>query len=109
MDSEESRSCLVFYEISDDRISDMDFNEIWNNFVIAKIDGVRCSNVIAFMLTPENLLEHLSGEKGNTSIIKLLEDELEAAANIVFVKPVKGRPISGFSIKEVLKIIKKNH
>lgn len=95
MKENEIKSVLVFYSIENDAILDMKFNDIWEKFVLPKIEGVSCRNVFHFESTPEELSVMLKSKNIPIEIFSSIKSEFDLGANVVFISPVVGHPIDG--------------
>jgi|GEM_PF-6581702 len=96
------KSVLVFYRIESDLIFDMDINDIWTDFVIAKVEGVSCSNVYHFELPTEELLTLVKSKDISSKLFSDIKSEFETGATLMFVNPVVGNPIGGFLLSTFL-------
>ena len=96
------KSVLVFFRIEDDSIFEMSINDIWINFVIAKVEGVSCSNVFHSELPTEELLFLVKSKDNSTGLFTDIKSEYESGANVMFVNPVVGNPIDGFLLNNFL-------
>jgi len=102
MSNEKLKSVLVFYSIKDNTVFDMNIEDIWANYVIAKVDNVSCKNVFEFNYAPEELLSLVKSKNLNAKLLADIKSEFESGANVMFVKPVVGNPLDGFFIKDFL-------
>ena len=102
MAEKDIKSVLVFYSIEDDSIFDMAIKDIWTDFVISKIEGVRCTNVYHFELPTEELLHMVKGKDISSELFSDIKSEYELGANVMFVNPVVGNPIDGFLLSNYL-------
>jgi len=96
MNEDEIKSALVFYSIEDDSIVNMSINDIWNNFIIAKREGVSCRNVFHFEASPQELLSLMKSKNIDPKLFEDIKSEFDLGAQVMFVSPVVGDPIGGF-------------
>jgi hypothetical protein len=92
----EIKSVILFYFIEDHSIFDTGIQDIWADFVVAKAEGVRCTNVYHTDLTPEDLLGCVNSKDNSNGLFSNIRAEYESGANIMFVNPVVGSPLAGF-------------
>ena len=102
MDDKNIKSVLVFYSIEDDSIFDMSFNDIWTDFVMSKVEGVRCLNVYHSELPTEELLDFVKSKDNSNGLFSDIKSEYESGANVMFVSPVVGSPIDGFLLHKFI-------
>ena len=102
MADNDMKSVLVFYRIESDLIFDMSINDIWTDFVIAKVEGVSCSNVYHFEFSTEELLTLVKSKDNSTGLFTDIKSEFETGATVMFVNPVVGNPIDGFLLSNFL-------
>jgi hypothetical protein len=91
--SRETQSVLMGYAININ-LDGMAFDEVWDDFIDSKQDGVRCSDVLHFAIPPNELARML--RKGDLRTV--LDEMRKLGANFVFVGPVVGKPIDGLGI-----------
>lgn len=91
--SSENRSVLTGYEIHHN-LDGMSFDEVWDDLVDKKADGITCHDVLHFDLAPKDLAKLL--RKGE--LREVLEEMRSAGANFVFVSPVNENPVDGLSL-----------
>ena len=96
------KSVLVFYRIDSDLIFDLAINDIWTDFVIAKAEGVSCSNVYHSELSTEELLTLVKSKDISSKLFSDINSEFETGATVMFVNPVVGNPIDGFLLSNYL-------
>lgn len=96
MKEEDYKSALTLYSIPYKVIFDLDYQEIWNQFVMSKADRVSCRNVIHTIFSPDELLDMVVKSKLAPDLTKDLKEEFESGANVLFVVPIQGGPIGGF-------------
>lgn len=96
MKEDEIKSALVFYSIEDDAILAMKYKDIWERFIVSKIEGVSCKNVFHSEMSPEELLSLLKSNNIPQELFENIKSEFDLGADIMFVKPVVGEPIDGF-------------
>ena len=96
------KSVLVFYRIESELIFDMDIKDIWTDFVIAKVEGVSCSNVFHFELAPVELSALVKSKDISSKLFSDIKSEFETGATLMFVNPVVGNPIDGFLLSTFL-------
>ena len=102
MAEKDFKSVLVFYRIEDDSIFEMNINDIWTDFVIAKVEGVSCSNVYHFELPTEELLALVKSKVISSKLFSDIKSEFDSGATVMFVNPVVGNPIGGFLLSNFL-------
>jgi hypothetical protein len=98
----DGKSALSFYRIQDPSIFEMSILDVWADFVVAKVDGVSCSNVFHFELSAEELLEYVKNIDNSNELFSDIRSEYELGAHIMFVSPLKGGPLDGFLLKKLL-------
>lgn len=87
------RSVLTGYDIKIN-LDGMAYDEIWDDLIDGKSNGVTCNEVLHFDLAPVVLAKML-----RMGDLREIIDEMRAAgANFVFVGPADGKPIDGLSI-----------
>lgn len=91
--SSENRSLLTGYGIKS-CLEGMAFDEVWDDLIDTKADGITCHDVLHFDLAPKELSKLL--RKGE--LRDVLAEMRSAGANFVFVSPVVGKPIDGLCI-----------
>ena len=96
MKEEDYKSALTLYSIPYKEISDLDYREIWDQYVMSKVDGVSCRNVIHTIHSPDELLDMLEKSELPTELSKMIKEEIKSGANVLFVKPIQGDPKGGF-------------
>ena len=102
MTDNDLKSVLAFYRIESDLIFDMSINDIWTDFVIAKVEGVSCSNVYHFELPTEELLTLVKSKDISSKLFSDIKSEQDSGATVMFVSPVVGSPIDGFLLSNFL-------
>ena len=102
MTDNDMKSVLAFYRIESDLIFDMTIKDIWTDFVIAKVEGVSCSNVYHFELPTEELLTLVKSKDISSKLFSDIKSEFATGATVMFVKPVVGNPIDGFLLSNFL-------
>ena len=96
MKEEDYKSALTLYSIPYKEISDLDYREIWDQYVMSKVDGVSCRNVVHTLFSPDELLDIVEKSKLTSELSKMIKEEIELGANVLFVQPIQGSPIGGF-------------
>ena len=96
MKEEDYKSVLTLYSIPYKAILDMDYQEIWHQYVMSKVDDVSCRNVVHTIFKPNDLLDMFEKSKLSTDLLKIIKKEIELGANVLFIKPMQGGPIGGF-------------
>jgi hypothetical protein len=96
MKEEDYKSALTLYSIPYKEIFDLDYQEIWDQYVVSKTDDVSCRNVVHTIYSPAVLLEMFEKSKLTTDLLKVIKEEIKFGANVLFVKPIQGGPIGGF-------------
>ena len=89
------KSALTLYSIPYKEIFDLDYQEIWDQYVMSKADRVSCRNVIHTIHKPDELLDMLEKSELTIELSKMIKEEIKLGANVLFVKPIKGGPIGG--------------
>jgi len=102
MTDNDLKSVLTFYRIESDLIFDMAIKDIWTEFVIAKVEGVSCSNVYQFEFPTEELLTLVKSKDISSKLFSDIKSEYDSGATVMFVKPVVGNPIGGFLLSTFL-------
>ena len=90
------KSALTLYSIPYKEIFDLDYQEIWDQYVMSKADRVSCRNVIHTIHSPDELLDMVRKSKLTTDLLKMIKEEIELGANVFFIMPMQGNPICGF-------------
>jgi len=96
MKEEDYKSVLTLYSIPYKAILDMDYQEIWDQYVMSKADRVSCRNVIHTIHSPDELLDMLEKSELPTELSKMIKEEIKSGANVLFVQPIQGDPKGGF-------------
>jgi len=96
MKEEDYKSVLMLYSIPYKEIFDLDYQEIWGQYVMPKADDVSCRNVIHTIFSPDELLDMVGKSKLTTDLSKMIKKEIELGANVLFVNPIQGGPVGGF-------------
>lgn len=89
----ENRSVLTGYGIKHN-LEGMGFDEVWDDLIDTKTDGITCHDVLHFDFSPKELAKLL--RKGE--LRDVLAEMRSVGANFVFVSPVAGKPIDGLYI-----------
>lgn len=91
--SKGNQSVLMGYAIAHN-LDGMSYDEVWDELVDTKSDGVTCCDVLHFELAPRDLASLL--RKGE--LRDVIDEMRSVGANFVFVGPVVGSPIDGLGI-----------
>jgi hypothetical protein len=101
MSDDQAKSVLSFYEIPGKFFLNLNFKAIWEDFVDAP-NSARCTNVFHFDMTTDELLNMLRNKDFHSELLKDISAEASSGANVVFVQPIKGAPLDGFFVHELL-------
>ena len=102
MSENNMKSVLAFYRIEDESIFNKSMKDIWNDFVISKVEGVSCSNVFHFEFSTDVLLSLLKSSDITNELLSDINSEYDLGATVMFVMPVVGNPIDGFLLSNFL-------
>lgn len=91
--NKESHSVLTGYAIKRN-LEGLAFDEVWNDLIDSKAEGVSCTEILHFDLAPKELAKLL--RKGD--LREVMEEMRSAGANFVFVGPVVGKPVDGLCL-----------
>jgi hypothetical protein len=98
-----AKSVIAIYWIESDDIDTLDYWSIWSKYVVSKVKETVCRNIFHCDMVPSDMLKKLSNEHLLDHQLKdLIKEEKECGANYIFVGPVVGDPIGGFSIETLL-------
>lgn len=91
--SKGSQSVLMGYAIHHN-LDGMSYDEVWDELVEIKSDGVTCRDILHFDLAPKDLASLM--RKGE--LRDVIDEMRSLGANFVFVGPGVGSPIDGLGI-----------
>ncbi len=101
MSGDQAKSVLSFYVIPGKLFLKLNFKAIWEDFVDAP-NSARCTNVFHFDMTTDELMNMLRNRDFSSELLNDIRVESDSGANVVFISPVKGAPLDGFFIHELL-------
>jgi hypothetical protein len=98
------QSALTFYSVNYEEVADMDYQIVWDNYVITDLAHIRCTNIGYFTIPPSTLSAILRNgiEVELEDVLCMAKEELTEGANFMFVQPMNGRPVDGFHIKQFI-------
>jgi hypothetical protein len=96
MKEKDFKSVLTLYSIPYKEICNLKYQEIWDQYVMSKVDDVSCRNVVHTIFKPTDLLNMFERSKLTRELSKMIKEEIELGANVLFIKPMQGGPIGGF-------------
>lgn len=91
--SRDELSVLTGYAINRS-LEGLAFDEVWEDLIDSKAEGVSCTEILHFDLAPKELAKLL--RKGD--LREVMAEMRSAGANFVFVGPVVGKPVDGLCI-----------
>ena len=71
MKEEDYKSVLTLYSIPYKEIRNLEFQEIWDRYVMSKVDDVSCRNVVHTIFKPNDLLDMFEKSKLTTDLLKI--------------------------------------
>ncbi|MEY4318021.1 MAG: hypothetical protein RI902_1829 [Pseudomonadota bacterium] len=101
MSGDQAKSVLSFYVIPGKFFLKLNFKAIWEDFVDAP-NSARCTNVFHFDMTTDELMNMLRNRDFSSELLNDIRVESDSGSNVVFISPVKGAPLDGFFIHELL-------
>lgn len=101
MSDHDYKSVLAFYDIPGKSQFKMNFQAIWDDFIVPS-PGIRCTNVFHFEMTPDELMLKMTNKDFSSELASDIHNEFESGASVVFVQPIKGAPVGGFFVHELL-------
>lgn len=98
-----SANCvLTFYSLP--RTADeASYTEVWQKYVLGKVDGVACKNVLSLDMKPEKLVELLmQRSKVDVALLGDIERMQNSGATYMFVATTNNGPVFGAYIADYL-------
>lgn len=98
-----SANCVLTFYSLPSTANEASFEEVWQKYVLGKVDGVACKQVFRFEKTPEALVAYLEKrERVNKPLLKDIAEMLDSGAAYMFVASTQGGPIYGEYITDYL-------
>lgn len=102
----QNKSVLSFYSLPPCKSANdatLSYAEIWESYILKKLDGVSCGNVFGFETSAQDLKTLLDSPKSvDAALVKDIQNEFENGAAYMFVSPEIGEPISGYAVATFL-------
>jgi hypothetical protein len=97
------QSVMSFYQIPENTLNELSYQDVWYKYVASKVSGVSCRNIFHCMHDPMQIGMAMSaGLDKKGWLYKDIENEKASGANYVFIQPVNGAPVGGYEIDELL-------